>query len=70
MDSFLIRIYRRSPDDPEEVVGIVENINTGQRRPFNSLAGLCQAISATDPNGKDSPGTVKSKNSRKSRKGG
>ena len=69
MDSFLIRIYRRNPDEPEKIVGIVENIATGQRRPFNSLAGLCQAVSAADTNGKDSPGTVKPGKSLKPRKG-
>jgi len=53
MDSYLIRIYRRSPDEPENLVGVVENIDTGQQHPFNSLAGMCQAVSASQPNGKD-----------------
>lgn len=49
MDSYLIRIYRRSPDGPENLVGIVENIDTGQQHPFKSLAGMCQAVSASQP---------------------
>jgi hypothetical protein len=59
MDSYLIRIYRRCPDEPEKVVGIVENIDTGQQHPFNNLAGMCQAVSAAHPNGEDPPGKVK-----------
>ena len=55
MDSYLIRIYRRSPNDPENLVGIVENIDTGQQHSFNSLAGMCQAVSATGPHGKNQP---------------
>ena len=65
MDSYLIRIYRRSPDDPEKVVGIVENIETGQRQPFNSLGGLCRAVAAPDPNGKKSQGKPKPGKARK-----
>ncbi|MBC2737790.1 MAG: hypothetical protein HF981_25755 [Desulfobacteraceae bacterium] len=53
MDSYLIRIYRRSPDEPENLVGVVENIDTGQQQPFNNLAGMCQAVSASRPHGED-----------------
>jgi hypothetical protein len=69
MDSYLIRIYRRSRDEPENLVGVVENIDTGQQHSFNSLTGMCQAVSATDPNRKDPPGKVKPLRSRKPGKG-
>ena len=69
MDSYLIRIYRRSPDEPENLVGSVENIDTGQQHSFNSLAGMCQAVSATGPNRKDPPGKVKSNRPKKPGKG-
>ena len=54
MDSYLIRIYRRSADDPENVVGMVEEIDSGQTHAFKNLADLCKTLkievkSALDP---------------------
>jgi hypothetical protein len=45
MDSYLIRIYRRSKDDPEEVVGVVEEIKTGLKHAFQGMSSLCKLLS-------------------------
>jgi len=44
MDSYLIRIYRRSKDDPEEVVGVVEEIDSGLNRSFQGMAQLAKML--------------------------
>ena len=44
MDSYLIRIYRRSKDDPEEVVGVVEEVDTGLNRSFQGMAQLTKML--------------------------
>lgn len=46
MDSYLIRIYRRNKDDPEGVVGVVEEIDSGQKHAFQNLSGLCETLTA------------------------
>ena len=44
MDSYLIRIYRRSNDDPEKVVGVVEEIDSGLNRCFQNMAELANML--------------------------
>jgi hypothetical protein len=40
MDSYLARIYRRSKDDPDEIVGIIEEIDTGKKHSFKNVSEL------------------------------
>jgi len=44
MDSYLVRIYRRSKDDPEQVVGVVEEIDSGLNRSFQDMAQLAKML--------------------------
>jgi len=44
MDSYLIRIYRRNPNDPEQVVGVVEEIETGLSHAFQGMTDLCEML--------------------------
>jgi len=44
MDSYLIRIYRRSKNDPEQVVGVVEEIDSGLNRSFQGMAQLANML--------------------------
>jgi hypothetical protein len=44
MTTYIIRIYRRTKDKPEEVVGLVENVDTQDRLPFHDLQELCTII--------------------------
>ena len=49
MDSYLIRIYRREKDNPEGIVGIIEEIGTEKKHSFKSLSELTGII--TKPKG-------------------
>lgn len=44
MDSYLIRIYRRSKKDPQQVVGVVEEIDSGLNRSFRGMAELANML--------------------------
>lgn len=45
MDSYIVRVYRRSESKSgEEVAGLVEEVGTDQRRPFQSIAGLVTTL--------------------------
>ena len=50
MESYLIRVYRRSKDAPEKIVGIIENIDSGLTQSFKNLTELCNAITTTIQN--------------------
>jgi len=36
MDNYVVRIYRRSPDNPESITGVVENPDKGEIKTFNN----------------------------------
>ena len=40
MESYLIRIYRRDVEDPEQITGTVEEIGTQESQGFKSLVEL------------------------------
>ena len=44
MDSYLLRIYRRCKDDPERVVGVIEEIDTGLNCSFQGMADLARLL--------------------------
>jgi len=44
MDSYLIRIYRRCKNDPEKVVGVVEDIHSGRKHPFQGMSDLSRML--------------------------
>jgi hypothetical protein len=44
MSSYLTRIYRRNKDNPDDIVGIVEDIDTGRKQPFKNLSELNKII--------------------------
>jgi hypothetical protein len=44
--SYVIRIYRR---DGEALAGLVEDVRTSRTAPFQSLAELCEVLSARRP---------------------
>ncbi len=46
-DNYILRIYRRDRDDPEKVVGLVEFIQTGEKKPFKSYEELCATLKET-----------------------
>jgi len=44
MDSYLIRIYRRDKENPEAIVGIIEEIGADRKEPFKNISELCDII--------------------------
>ena len=45
MDSYIVRVYRRSTSTSgEEVAGLVEEVGTNQRQSFQTIAGLVTTI--------------------------
>ena len=44
MESFIVRVYRRSRTTPGEIAGLVETVGTDQRRAFQSFAGLITVL--------------------------
>ena len=45
MDSYLIRIYRRDKNNPEAIIGIIEEIGTDKKDSFGNLSELSTIIS-------------------------
>lgn len=55
MDSYIVRVYRRSTSTSgEEVAGLVEEVGTDQRRSFQTITGLVATIRQLI--GRDEPG--------------
>jgi hypothetical protein len=45
MDSYIVRIYRRgSGGSSEDVAGLVEEVGTSQRKPFQTVSGMITTI--------------------------
>ena len=47
MESYLIRIYRREKDNPENIVGIIEEIGSKEKHSFKNLSELGKIICPT-----------------------
>ena len=44
MESFIVRVYRRSRTKPGEIAGLVETVGTDEKRAFQTFAGLISAL--------------------------
>ena len=44
MESFIVRVYRRSRTKPAEIAGLVETVGTDEKRAFQTFAGLITAL--------------------------
>jgi hypothetical protein len=40
MQNYIVRVYRARPEDEGSVSGIIEDIESGQKKSFNSLIDL------------------------------
>lgn len=45
MDSYIVRMYRRDADNPENLVGLVETVGEEAKRPFHSVGELVAILS-------------------------
>ena len=44
MESYIVRVYRRGRNDPNEVAGLVESVGSDERKTFQTFNGLVSAI--------------------------
>lgn len=44
MDSYIVRIYRRSQTEPDELAGLVETVGTSERSSFRSFPELTSVL--------------------------
>ena len=44
MQSYIVRVYRRSPDNMGDVAGIIENVGTQEKCAFQDIADLHESI--------------------------
>jgi hypothetical protein len=58
MESYVIRIYRRGGDNTDDVVGIIESVETGIKQAFKNMNELVRLLSV--PKRKSSPKRKKS----------
>jgi hypothetical protein len=47
MDNYIIRIYRRDPNDPAKITGLVETVGTDEEKAFTCLEELCETLLTT-----------------------
>ena len=67
MESYVIRIYRRGEDKTDDVVGILESVETGGKQAFKNMDELVRILSV--PKRKSSPKGKKSNQKIKRKKG-
>lgn len=44
MENYIVRIYRRDDNDSENVVGMLENVETQRQQPFHNLVTLTKLL--------------------------
>jgi len=44
MESYIVRVYRRSQNNTHEVAGLVETVGSDEKKAFQSFSGLISAI--------------------------
>lgn len=44
MESFIVRVYRRSHTKPGDIAGLVETVGSAEKKAFQSFAGLITAL--------------------------
>ena len=44
MESYIVRVYRRGRNNPNEVAGLVETVGSNEKNAFQSFSGLITAI--------------------------
>ena len=49
MDSYIVRLYRRDTENPENLVGLVETVGEEEKRSFHTVKELMAILSAPHP---------------------
>jgi hypothetical protein len=47
MQTYIVRVYRACPEDEGSVAGVIEDIESGQKKSFNSFAKLQSMLADT-----------------------
>jgi len=47
MQTYIVRVYRARPEDEGSVAGVIEDIESGQKKYFNSLVNLQSMLADT-----------------------
>lgn len=45
MDSYIVRMYRRDAENPENLIGLVETVGEEVKRPFHNASELVAILS-------------------------
>lgn len=53
MESYIVRVYRRTQNETGDIAGLVETVGSEEKRTFQSFSGLISAIRQTIGNGAD-----------------
>ena len=56
MENYILRIYRRDPQQPDCVVGMLEDAASGETLAFHSLDQLMAYLSQREPQAAREPG--------------
>lgn len=49
MDSYIVRLYRRDNENPENLVGLVETVGAEEKRSFHTVKELMAILSEPHP---------------------
>ena len=49
MDSYIVRLYRRDTENPENLVGLVETVGAEEKRSFHTVNELMAILSEPHP---------------------
>jgi hypothetical protein len=59
MESFIIRIYRRDKDEPNNIIGTIEDVDVGGTRPFHSTDDIASILTGEGKGRKNKIGREK-----------
>jgi hypothetical protein len=48
LGEYILRIYRRDPERPEMILGLLHDVKKDVHRPFHGLEELCEILSLPD----------------------
>lgn len=49
MDNYIVRLYRRDADNPENLVGLVETVGEEGKQPFHNVSELMLILAKPHP---------------------
>ena len=70
MDSYVVRIYRRDPKDPQRMAGVVERAEVNGEQAFHDLGELMGILADSKGRSSNRKGRKVKMNSRSGEKGG